>query len=220
MHLRVGLSVIPWFVNYCYSRWVAASYPFAAVGRNLQLHYSVDLNRHMSHRIAIGDSVEMDRSAWVYVSPAAPEGDEPALIIGDNCFIARYSQVAARNRIELERDVMLSANALIVDHLHAYEDVSQPIRRQGITEGGKIRIGQGCWIGHGAAIVCDRGELELGRNCVVAANAVVTKSFPANSVIAGNPARIVRQFDAARHGWVLGVARSGVPVPEMVEALR
>jgi acetyltransferase-like isoleucine patch superfamily enzyme len=120
----------------------------------------------------------------------------------------------------LERDVMLSANALIVDHLHAYEDVSRPIREQGVTEGGRIRIGQGCWIGHGAAIVCDRGELELGRNCVVAANAVVTKSFPAYSVIAGNPARVVRQFDAARKNWVLGVARPAMAPPDLVEALR
>lgn len=219
MRTSIGLGIIPQFVNTCYSRWVSLTYPFASVGSNLSLHYSVDLNRHMSHRIAIGNDVEIDRSAWVYVSSAAPEADEPALVIGNHCYIARYTQIAARNRIELERDVILSANALIVDHLHAYEDVSRPIRDQGVTEGGRIRIGQGCWIGHGAAIVCDRGELELGRNCVVGANAVVTKSFPANSVIAGNPARVVRQFDAAKHAWVLGSARHGATTPELAEVL-
>ena len=119
---RIGLSIIPWLVNTCYSRWVSLTYPFAGIGRNLSLHYSVDLHRHMSHRIAIGNSVQMDRSAWVYVSNDAARGGDPALIIGDNCFIARYSQVAALNRIELENDVILSANALIVDHLHAYEE--------------------------------------------------------------------------------------------------
>ena len=209
--MRVGLSWFPSLLNRCYSRWVSSTYPFACIGHNLSLHYSVDLNRHMSHRIVIGDSVQMDRGAWVYVSSAAAQRDEPALIIGDNCFIARYSQVAACNRIELERDVILSANSLIVDHLHAFEDVSRPVRLQGITEGGRIRIGQGCWIGHGAAIVCDHGVLELGRNCVVGVNAVVTKSFPAYSVIVGNPARVVRQFDPEKQTWALGASRVTMP---------
>jgi len=72
-----------------------------------------------------------------------------------------------------------------------------------VTEGGRIRIGQGCWIGHGAAIVCSRGDLVLGRNCVVGANAVVVKSFPAYSVISGNPAKILKQFSPAEGTWVL-----------------
>jgi acetyltransferase-like isoleucine patch superfamily enzyme len=91
---------------------------------------------------------------------------------------------------------------VIADHGHAYEDVTRPISEQGITEGGRIRIGRGSWIGNGAAIVCSRGELVLGQNCVVAANAVVTRSFPPFSVVVGNPARAVRQFDQDKKAWV------------------
>jgi acetyltransferase-like isoleucine patch superfamily enzyme len=110
--------------------------------------------------------------------------------------------ISAKNNIHLERDVMVSACVLIMNHNRAYEDISLPIKAQGLTPGGTIRIEQGCWIGHGAAIVCGQGELLLGRNSVVAANALVTRSFPPNSVIVGNPARLARQFDPAKGTWV------------------
>jgi lipopolysaccharide O-acetyltransferase len=51
-------------------------------------------------------------------------------------------------------------------------------------------------------VVCNHGELVLGRNCVVGANAVVTRSFPAFSIIAGNPAKVVRTYDEHSEKWV------------------
>lgn len=50
----------------------------------------------------------------------------------------------------------------------------------------------------GAAIVCNQGEVVLGRNSVVAANSLVARSFPPHSVILANPARLARQFDPAK----------------------
>jgi acetyltransferase-like isoleucine patch superfamily enzyme len=67
-----------------------------------------------------------------------------------------------------------------------------------------IRIEEGCWIGYGAAIVCGKGELVIGSNSVIGANAVVSRSIPPNSVVTGNPARVVKQFDPVKGEWVLG----------------
>jgi acetyltransferase-like isoleucine patch superfamily enzyme len=53
----------------------------------------------------------------------------------------------------------------------------------------------------------------IGRNCVVAAHSVVTRSAPAFCVLSGNPAVIVRQFDPIRKRWVMGSVRSAKAEP-------
>jgi acetyltransferase-like isoleucine patch superfamily enzyme len=115
----------------------------------------------------------------------------------------------AINRIHIERNVIFGQSVLVMDHNHAFEDISVPIARQGTTKGGSVRIEEGCWIGFGAAIVCNEGELVIGRNSVVGVNSVVTRSIPPYSVVTGNPARVVKQFDPSRGKWVLG---SSAPV--------
>jgi hypothetical protein len=54
-----------------------------------------------------------------------------------------------------------------MDHAHAYEDVSLPIEQQGVTEEERSTSA----VDHGAAIVCNGGELVIGKNPVIAANA-------------------------------------------------
>lgn len=58
-------------------------------------------------------------------------------------------------------------------------------------EKASVKIGRNCWLGNGVVITAG---VELGDNVVVGANAVVTKSFPSNVVVAGVPARIIRQI--------------------------
>jgi acetyltransferase-like isoleucine patch superfamily enzyme len=195
-----------------HSLWVSLTYPFASRGRNLSIHYAADLKRPMARRIKLGSDVQIGKDAWLNIPLG--DTDAPAIIIEDNCVVGRRSQISARNCIHLERDVILSASVILMDHNHAYEDVTLPIRDQGVTAGGRIRIEQGCWIGHGAAIVCDKGELVLGRNSVVATNAVVTRSCPPYSVVSGNPARVIKQFDPVRQAWVLGSSRSVEPAAD------
>jgi len=151
--------------------------------------------------------VSLRKGAWLNVADENLTG-EPAIQIEDNCHIGTDSIISAKNRIHIERDVLIAQSVLIVDHNHAYEDITVPIVKQGITEGGRIRIGQGCWIAHGAAILCPKGELTIGRNCVIAANSVVTRSIPDYSLVAGLPARIIRQYDQTTKTWRIGRSRA------------
>lgn len=202
------LTVIPRILTKLHSLWVIATYPFAESGPRVSIHYSAELHRPAAHRIKLGRDVCIGKDVWLNVARSRDSQNDPAIVIDDNCTIARGSMISAKNSIHFERDVLFGPSALIMDHSHAYEDVTQPIRDQGITEGGRIRIGQGCWIGHGAVIVCVQGELTLGRNCVVGANSLVTRSSPPYSIISGNPARVVKQFDPIKKVWVLGSART------------
>jgi acetyltransferase-like isoleucine patch superfamily enzyme len=177
------------------SLWVSATYPFARKGRNMSLHYGSEISRRLSPRIWLGDDIEIGRHSWLSMS--TEWNNEINITIEDNCRIGARCTISAENSIHLKRGVVLGSDVLVIDSNHAYEDVSMPITQQGFTPGGRIRIEEGCRIGNGAAILCDRGELVLGRNCIVAPGAVVTRSFPPNSLLSGNPARAVQGAGAA-----------------------
>lgn len=202
---RDPLQLFPRTLSKLYTLWVRSTHPFISLGDGASFHYTCDLWN--TGRMQIGKQLTVHRDVWLHTRSPRDHNGEPLLIIDDYCFIGRRSHIDAKNLIHIERGVILAAGVLIQDHGHAFDDVSIPIRDQGVTQGGRVRIGEGTWIGQGAVIICDNGELTLGRNCVVAANAVVTRSAPPYSVLSGNPARIVKQFDPVKGVWVLGAAR-------------
>jgi acetyltransferase-like isoleucine patch superfamily enzyme len=206
------LNIAPRVLTRLYSLWVEATYPFASVGRNLSIHYTTQIDRRTASRIKLGRSLIIRKDVWLVVIQGPEHGHK--ITIDDDCVINNQVTISAKNHIHIEHGVMLSRSVLIMDHNHAYEDPTVPIREQGVTEGGTIRIEQGCWVGQGAAIVCGQGSLVIGRNSVVAANALVTRSFPPYSVIVGNPARLARQFDMVKGVWVGGGAMSVRPAVE------
>ncbi|MGN0814308.1 MAG: sugar O-acetyltransferase [Candidatus Coproplasma sp.] len=73
----------------------------------------------------------------------------------------------------------------------ALHDFDRESRRLGKVYGRPVTIGNDCWIGGGAII---NPGVTLGDNVVVASGAVVTRSFPSNVVIAGNPAKIIKRL--------------------------
>jgi acetyltransferase-like isoleucine patch superfamily enzyme len=204
------LRVFPRIMTKLFSLWVSATYPFASVGRDLSIHHTTILNRQMAPAIRLGNSVMIRKDAWINTFDMSENDSGPKIVIEDSCLIGAGDVISAKNLIHIERDVIIGRFVLLQDHNHAYEDLTKPIKAQGLTAGGKIRIEQGCWIGHGAAIVCNQEELVIGRNSVIAANALVTRSFPPNSVIVGNPARLAKQFDHTKGVWV---GATGRPMP-------
>jgi acetyltransferase-like isoleucine patch superfamily enzyme len=204
------LQLFPWAMTKLFTMWVRATYPFASKGRDWSIHYTCLLHRPLVHRIKLGNSVTIGKDVWLNVPAEAIGGVN--IVIDDNCSLAARCLMSAKNYIHLERDVNLAPSVLIMDHNHTYENIGLPISKQPATPGGRIRIGEGCSIGQGAAIVCARGELVLGRNCVVAPNAVVIGSAPPYSLLSGNPARVIEQFDPVNGIWVphsIGPGRVG-----------
>ena len=177
------------------------TYPFESCGRGVSIHYSCDVRRSAANRIRIGDFVYIAQQTWLNI-PEPTVDVAPAIVLEKGCKIGRRCMISAKNCVWLESDVMLGPEVLITDHSHRFSNLELPIHAQGLTAGGRVRIERNCWLGHGAAIVCTSGDLVVGRNSVVGANCVVTRSVPPFSVVAGNPAKIVRQYDPEYGGWV------------------
>ncbi len=99
--------------------------------------------------------------------------------------------------IVIEKDVLLAQNIVLSALNHGYTDIRKPIRVQPVNTQ-PIHISEGSWIGANALVL---PGIHIGKNSVVAAGSVVTKDVPDYSVVVGNPARIVRQFDHSTGRW-------------------
>jgi len=170
------------------SLWMR-TYPFARLGEGVSIHHSCDIERSDATGISIGNHVYFAPKVWLDV-PSGGNVGGPRITIGSGCAIGRRSTISARNEILLDNDVLIAPSVLITDHGDSSSEV------------GRIVIEQNCWLGYGAAIICEHGEVRLGRNSIVGANAVVTCSFPPYSVVVGNPARIVKTYDEQAGAWL------------------
>ncbi len=141
--------------------------------------------------------------------PGHDLGPVPVLRIGDRCVIGRGSHIVAHHSLVIGDDVFTGPYVYITDQNHGYADPETPIGRQ-LPRNEAVRIGSGSWLGAGAVVL--PGAC-IGRNVVVAAGSVVRGTIPDRCVVAGVPARIVRQY-VPGDGWMrsAGVAqrRQGV----------
>jgi acetyltransferase-like isoleucine patch superfamily enzyme len=154
------------------------------------------------HRIEIGDGVLIhERAMFSVVENYNGRRHEPWLRIGSGTNIGAGVWFSCVGRIEIGENNLMGHNILIADSYHEYHDPDTPIIRQPMAEPAAVTIGPGCIVGPHAAILAG---VSVGANTFIAANAVLTQSVPPNSVVVGNPARVIRYFDRERGEWVDG----------------
>ncbi|MFL5496256.1 MAG: acyltransferase [Gemmatimonadales bacterium] len=133
--------------------------------------------------ISLGPGVVIQRGAALYARPGG------RLLISGGCRIGSDVVVSVAESVTLGHDVLLAPRCYISDHNHQFLDPTIPVMHQGMTPPAPVVIGDGSWLGINVSVLAG---VTLGRNCVVAANSVVTTSFPDGSVIGGAPARLLR----------------------------
>jgi acetyltransferase-like isoleucine patch superfamily enzyme len=151
----------------------------------------------MPGAIHIGDGVVIHEHAWLSVV-AAIEGSEPKLTIGDGTNIGRLCHIACVGQVEIGRDVLTAERVFVGDTYHGYEDVSRPVIEQPMATPEKVTIGDGAFLGVGAVVL---QGVTIGEQAYVGAGAVVVEDVPARTVVAGNPARVVKRYDESTGGW-------------------
>ena len=150
-------------------------------------------------QVKVGNGVIINRDCWIGVVSDPDDEVVVKLTIGDGAAIGMGSTISAALSVTIEEDVLLARNVYISDHSHAFEDITRPIKDQGITGASPVRIGRGTWLGQNAVVL---PGVDIGEHCVIGANAVVRTSIPAFSVAVGVPARIVRRYDRDEAKWI------------------
>src|SRR5215471_8789886 len=148
--------------------------------------------------IEIGDGTMIAEQASICagMSPGHDLGPGSVLRIGDRCVIGRGSHIVAHQSIDVGDDVFTGPYVYITDQNHKYSDPDLPIGRQWPVNA-PVSIGAGTWLGTGVIVL--PGAV-IGKNVVVAAGSVVRGEIPDRCVVAGVPARVVKEFDP-QTGW-------------------
>jgi acetyltransferase-like isoleucine patch superfamily enzyme len=144
--------------------------------------------------ISIGDGCQFDEYTQLIATPYS------RLIIGKGVrFSNGFAHVTASfDTIEIEDDCLFGALVLIINGNHGYQDIRTPIKYQESYSTGPILIKAGSWIGRGACIM---GGVTIGKNSVVGASSVVTKSIPDYCLAAGNPAKVIKKYNFEGKAW-------------------
>jgi virginiamycin A acetyltransferase len=102
--------------------------------------------------------------------------------IASGCFIG-----AGRAGLTMGDDVLISPNCTIITGKYRFERLRVPLQQQG-TEGVGVRIGHRVWVGANCAVL---DGADIGDDVIVSAGSVVSGRIPPNTVVQGNPAKVI-----------------------------
>lgn len=135
---------------------------------------------------------------------AFPIEPKVVLSIGDSVQVNDYVHIAATVHVSIGDNTLIASRVFISDHNHgrfdgsALEDGPDTPPAQRPLHAKPVHIGKNVWIGES---VCVLPGVTVGDGAVIGAGSVVTRDVPARCVAAGNPARVLRQWDDSTHEW-------------------
>lgn len=156
-------------------------------GKFMKLGDGVYLRALGIEGIKLGNNVSIGAYSRLVVSTTLNHIGE-FIRIGDNVGIGEFAYLGGAGGLEIGAETIVGQYFSCHPENHIIDDPEAAIRFQGVTRQG-IRIGKNCWIGSKVTVL---DGVRIGNGCVIAAGAVVTKSFPDNSIIGGVPARLLK----------------------------
>jgi acetyltransferase-like isoleucine patch superfamily enzyme len=145
--------------------------------------------------LQVGRGARLHFGRWVWIGHGTKiRCHEGKVYIGDKTVLGQECTISAYQHVSIGEQCILADRVMLIDFDHNVAEVERPIRVQGIYKR-DVRVGSNVWIGFGAQIM--RG-VSVGDNAIVGAGSIVTKDVPANAVVGGAPARVIRMRDAPR----------------------
>ena len=156
-------------------------------GRRLRLDGLAFIGPRVVLQIGRGARIELGRWSWIGHGTKI-RCHEGVVSIGAKTVLGQECTISAYQHVSIGRECVIADRVMLIDFDHGMVEVDRPIRLQGIYKR-DVCVGNNVWIGYGACIL--RG-VTIGDNAVIGTNAVVTKDVPANAVVGGVPARLIR----------------------------
>ncbi len=145
--------------------------------------------------LEIGSKGRVELGRWSWVGHGTKIRCHEGLVsIGAKTVLGQECTISAFQQVSIGRECVIADRVMMIDFDHGVVDVDRPIRKQGIYKR-NVNVGHNVWIGYGACIL--RG-VTVGDNAIIGTNAVVTTDVPANAVVGGVPARVIRMRAAPR----------------------
>ena len=140
-------------------------------------------------RLEIGRDATLRIGRWAWIGDGTKiRVHEGEVSIGAKTVMGQECTVSAFQHVSIGRECIVADRVMLIDFDHGVTEVERPIRLQGIYKR-DVNVGHNVWIGYGACVL--RG-VSIGDGAIVGTSAVVTHDFPANAVLAGVPARLLR----------------------------
>ncbi len=159
-----------------------------SLGRGSDLERKLRVNNPRA--VFIGSCVTIE-SQFVLADIQPGQGELPKIIIGDGCTILYRFQCNAAKSVRIGQNVLIAPNVLITDSDHVVEPGGLPVTKNNKFVTQPVSIGDNCWLGQNVVIL--KG-VTVGHDSIVGANSVVTHNIPPCSVVAGNPAKVLKKL--------------------------
>jgi acetyltransferase-like isoleucine patch superfamily enzyme len=146
-------------------------------------------------KLEIGPHATLSIGRWAWLGHGCKiRVHEGEVSIGAKSVIGQECTISAYQHVSIGRECIIADRVMLIDFDHGVTEVDRPIRAQGIYKR-DVRVGHNVWMGYGACIL--RG-VSVGDNSVIGTSSVVTKEVPANAIVAGAPARVIRMRETPR----------------------
>ncbi len=162
----------------------------SSIGRGLVVH--------SPQGVRIGKAVRLGRFGRLSCYKNR-EGSLGTIEIQDNCYIGDHFSALSASSLVIENNVLIASQVAVIAENHGVDpEVGTPYGLQPLI-GKPVTIGAFSWIGEKVVIL---PGVDIGKWSIIGAGSVVTKSIPPYSMVVGNPARVIKQYDFGSHKWI------------------